>query len=341
MVTIRYKLTSNDLAEIERERQGGFPRQVLRILFGAAAGFMGFFLVWQATLFFAWNRPSANLTFIGFGLLLVWCGFEAPGLNWLVRQFSDPFAEREIRVYDGKVITLCKGKSWQFRWLPRRGFKETRKFFLLSALKSDGGVRIPKHAVTPEQEHSLREFVEAEPVAGSPIECSFFLTQGDLNEARVARHPWLGSKHGDIVSRLVLVMLAIFLPTMFWIIRNSSKPDLQQLTREPVITACLVPYELLLVWGATGYIGKKSLYSLHRERRMQINNLEIATTRGSRTRAHSWKCFLGYQETANLFVLRARFTIKFVIPKRALRSGDEERLRALLWNHLPDTLSSL
>lgn len=341
MVTIEYKLTSNDLAEIERERRGGFSRQVLRILFGAAAGFMGFFLVWQATLFFAWNRPFANLTFIGFGLLLVWCGFEAPGLNWLVRQFSDPFAEREIRVYDGKVITLCKGKSWQFRWLPRRGFNETRKFFLLSALnKSDGGVRIPKHAVTPEQERSLREFVEAEPLAGSPIEGSFFLTQDDLNEARGARHPWLGSKHG-VISRFALAMLAIFLPATFWIVRNSSEPDLQQLTRGPFIIACLVAYELLLVWGTIGYVGKESLYGLHQERRMQINNLEIATTRGSRTKVYKWKDFLCYQESANLFVLRAQFTMDFVIPKRALRSGDEERLRALLWNHLPDTLSSL
>ena len=26
------------------------------------------------------------------------------------------------------------------------------------------------------------------------------------------------------------------------------------------------------------------------------------------------------------------------IPKRALQAGDEERLRALLWNHLPDKL---
>ena len=268
MVTIRYSLTAKDLAEIEAERRGGFPRKVLRILFGAVAGFMGFILIWQAVFFFSWQRPFANLTFIGLGLLLLWCGFEVPGLNRILRQLSDPYAEREVHVYEGKVVTYCKGKSWEFRWFPRRGFKETGKFFVLSALRSDGAVRIPKRVVTPEQERNLREFVENETEAEIPVECCFQLTQEDVNERDAACHPWLNSRGGKIASRAGLATLAIVLPAVFWMMRNGSKPDFQQLSREPLIIAGFVAYELLLFWGATGYIGKQSLYGLNRERRV-------------------------------------------------------------------------
>src|SRR6201982_782025 len=196
MVTIRYRRTPNDLAEIEAELRGGFLQQVFRIMAGAFLGLIGLIFLWQSVLFFPWSRSLVNLGLVGLGLSFLWMGFEMPGMRWRSKRLGDPFAEWEVHVYEGKVATLSKGKSLQFRWLPQRGFKEKGNFFVLSAFKSGETLVIPKHSVTPEQEQCLRDLVQKDPVAGSAVECRFYLTQEDLNEAGAAAHPWLGSMYG-------------------------------------------------------------------------------------------------------------------------------------------------
>lgn len=342
MVTIRYSLKPNHLAELEAERRGGWPQRILRLVAGALFGFMGLVLVWQAVSLFPWNRPFANLIFIALGLLFLWIGFEMPGLNRLLQQLADPCAECEEHVYEGRVVTLCKGPVRQFRWLPKRGFNEKSKFFQLSSWRSGYKLMIPKDAVSREQEQDLRDIVEKEPASESPVEVSFFLTQEDLNEASAAAYPWLGSSYGRIMSRIACFLFALALPVVFWMV-NSGRipPDLVPLGRWPLIVAGFVAFELILLVGASGDIVTRIVNRLNAERRIRVDNSDISITRGTRTTTNKWERFLCYQETANLFVLRTRMTVEFVtIPKRGLQPGDEERLRTLLSNHLPDKLSA-
>ena len=222
-----------------------------------------------------------------------------------------------------------------------QGFKEKSKFFILSSFRTGCRLSIRKLSVTREQEQSLRELVQREPVGGSPIECSAFLTQEDLNEERAAAHPWLGSRHGRTFSRAFCAFCALAIPVLYWRTKIGRMfPDLQQLSGEPLIVVCVAAVELLYLLGASGDVGTKVLNRLDLERRFVLDDRQISITHGSRTIIHNWKRFLCYRETANLFVLRTLIAEFVSIPKRGLRRGDEEKLRILLSNHLPDKLSA-
>lgn len=161
MVAIKFSLTPADYEEIERERRVRLVRRIVRISFGSFAGFVGVYTIWQTIYVFPWKHPHGNLLIACMGLFCVWGGLEMPGLTLLLRRISDPYAECELQIDDGKITCLRNRKSSQFQWRPSRGFKESEKFFFVQSLRNEAKWTIPKRAVTPEQELNLRELVRA------------------------------------------------------------------------------------------------------------------------------------------------------------------------------------
>lgn len=193
MVTIRYRLTPEDLGELEAERRGGLAVRILRIPAGALVGGIGLVLVWQAIFFFPWNHWFGNLAPVGMGLVFLWVGTDLPRRKWLSLRFSHPFSESEVQIYEGKLVCSRGEKTQQFRWFPKRGFRENQNFFFLHAF--DTKLAIPKRVVTPDQEKRLRALAQQpsetqKPDRNEAVECSFFLTQDELNEASAARQNW-------------------------------------------------------------------------------------------------------------------------------------------------------
>jgi len=339
MVTIRYRLTPEDLAELDARRHGGICYRAFRIAVGAFIGVLGLTLAWPSFLipWHPWTHWFGNLAILGLGIFILWMGLDSPGLMWLSHRFSDPYAECEVRLYEGKVVCSRAGKTQQFRWFPKRGFRENEKFFLLRAL--DAKFAIPKRALTTAQDYELRALVQpANSESDSDtIECNFFLTHDELNEASVTPQGWfqrwLKTPYGRLTARAVCGLGAIgvlFLPGRL----GSSWA--QEFRTEPGVAAGIFGFELLWLFVAAGCPGLKSLNRLDLERRIRISELVVEVTRGARTSTYPWKRFLSYQETPNLFVLRTRIVVQFwTIPKRALRPRDDERLRSLLDRKLP------
>ncbi len=332
MVAIRYSLTREDLAELEAERRGGILRRSFRILAGSFCGLLGLFTIWQVNFFFPRHHGSGLIT--AMGVVCLWAGFECPGLAWLFGILSDPYAECELVVHPGKLAVSARGKTREFRWLPRRGFKESEKFFILNAFGSEGKWTIPKRVVTAEQESRLRHLVDGEPTGGPVIECGFFLTPKDLEEASSAEQPLLGSPYGRILLRIGAALSTLVLP---WIMWRLGKSWIDEFKHDPAVAVLLAGYELFMLWTATGCIGLKALRRLDLPRRIRISDLEVVSTRGEKTSRYKWKRFLYYRETENLFVLHTLLKVEFVtIPKRALQADDENGLRSLLSEKLPE-----
>ena len=334
MVTIRYRLTPEDLAELEEERRGGIGRRAFRITAGVFMGLVGVLNLRAALYIFPFNRWPLNLIHAGAGLLFLWAGFEFPGLSWLLRQFHNPHGECEIQIDEGKIVCSSKKRTRQFRWLPQRGFKESDKFFTLRA-SDNVRWRVPKRAVSVEQAHALRQLVEEMPTGTDIIECRFFLTQADLDEASAATQPWpwLATKNGRIVGRCICALFALVIPL---IPRYVGKSWPEMLRSEPAVAWCLIGFELFYLWAIAGCAGLKRLNRLDLERRMRISGLNIQVCRGDKISTYPWKRFSTYQETENLFILRAQVRVRCrLISKRALAPPDQERLRSLLNRKLP------
>jgi hypothetical protein len=341
MVTIRYNLTPEDYAALEADRWGGLVGRILRIPAGALIGGMGLILTWQAIFFFPWSHSARNLALAGMGLVFLWIGLGLPGSKWLSLKFSDPYAVCEVQVFEGKLVSFVGGKTQQFRWFPRRGFKENDKFFLLRAF--DANFAIPKRAVTPAQEKELRELVRPESVlpkadGGDAIECSFYLTQDEMNEASTPQgwfQRWLRTRYGRLCARAICGSGALWILWFLWFPLHSAKPW-AEFRNEPGVAAGLLAYALFMFFVAAGCPGLKSLNRLDLQRRIRLSNLAVEIARGTKTSIYPWKRFFSYHETQNLFLLRTQITVRFwTIPKRALRSGDEEKLRALLDRKMP------
>ena len=296
-------------------------------------GLVGVLNLRAALYIFPFNRWPLNLIHAGVGLLFLWAGFEFPGLSWLLRQFHNPHGECEIQVDEGKIVCSGKKKTRQFRWLPQRGFKESNKFFTLFA-SDNARFAIPKRAVSAEQEHALRRFVETMPTGADIIECRFFLTQADLDEASAATQPWpwLATKNGRIVGRFICALFALVIPL---IPRYFGKSWPEVLRSDPAAWI-LIGCELFLLWAITGCAGLKRFNRLDLERRMRISGLDIQVCRGDKISTYPWKRFFTYQETENLFIVRKPTRIQcWLIPKRAVALLDQERLRSLLNRKLP------
>jgi hypothetical protein len=344
MVTIRYSLTPEDLAELEAARRGGLLSRILRIPAAVFIGLIGLAMAWPAIFVFPWHPWDhwfGNLAIAGVGFFMLWGGLDMPGLRWLFDRLSDPRAESELQIYEGKIVCSCRGRTHQFRWFPQRGFREKGKFFFVRAL--DTNFAIPKRAVTPEQERKLRELVQPvavppESVRGEAIECSFFLTQDELNEALAARHRsflqrWLSTRYGRLFGRAICGLSALGvlgLPVLM------GKSWAEEFRNEPGVAVGLVGFGLFWLWTAAGCPGSKALNRLDLPRRIRISDRQVDVTRGTKTSTYRWKRFFSYQETQNLFLLRTQIVVQFwMIPKRALQPGDEEHLRTLLDRKLP------
>jgi len=338
MVTIRYNLTPEDFAAFELERRGGLGRRILRIAAGVFLGVVGLIFVWQAFFSFPWNQWSGKLAIAALGLFFLWIGFELPGVSWLLRRFSNPYAECEIQVFDGKIVCSERGRTEQFRWLPRRGFKENGKYFFLRAFGSEASWTIPKRAVAPEQERDLRDLVEEKPERGDAVECRFFLTQDELNEASAAfrrgivQH-WLMTKSGKVIGRAICGLGAMWL---LWLPGHIGRSWVEEFRTDPGANTFLLGLVLLTLFAAAGCPGLMALNRLDLQRRIRISDRDVEETRGAKTSIHKWKRFFYYHETQNLFVLRRLIVVLILtIPKRSLQPGDEEKLRALLDRKLP------
>jgi hypothetical protein len=344
MITIRYSLTPEDLAELEAERRGGLFLRILRIPTGALIGLAGLFLTLQAIFFFPWNHWIGNLLIAALGIFLLWMGLDYPGLKWLSRRFFHPRDERELQIYEGGIVCSSRGKTQYLRRLPHRGFRENGKFLFLRA--SDAEFAIPKHAVTPEQEKKLRELVQQEAARTAPqestrgdaIECSFFLAQDELNEASALCHRsfierWLSTKYGRVFGRAFCGFgaLAVFGLPVFM-----GKSWTEEFRNEPGVAVGLVGLGLFYLFAAAGCPGLRAQNHLDLERRIRISGAAVEVTRGTKTLAYKWKRFFSYHETPTLFVLRTQFVVRFwTVPKRSLQPGDEGKLRALLDRKLP------
>ena len=344
MITIRYSLTPEDLAELEAERRGGPFLRILRIPTGALIGLTGLFLTSQAVFFFPWNHWIGNPLIAALGIFLLWMGLEYPGLRWLSRRFFDPSAESELQIYEGGIVCSSRGKTQYLRQLPKRGFRENARFFFVRA--SDVILAIPKHAVTPEQEKQLRELVQPEAVRPAPqsstrgdaIECSFFLTQDELNEASASRHRsflerWINTKYGRAFGRAFCGFSAL---AVFGLPAFIGKSWAQEFRNEPGLTVGLAGFGLFYLFAAAGCPGLKALNRLDLQRRIRICDAGVEVTRGTKTSTYQWKRFFSYHETPTLFVLRTQVLVRFwTVPKRSLQTGDEEKLRAILDHKLP------
>jgi hypothetical protein len=336
MVTISYSLTPEDLAELEAGRRGGFLFRILRIPVSALVGFIGLFIAWSAIFLFPWNTWDHrfwNPVIAVLGLFLLWVGLDWPGLTWLLNRFSDPYAPQELCIYEGKIVSSRGRKIREFRWYPKRGFKESQKFLFLRSSDNYAKWAIPKRTVSVDQEQQLRGLVERELVGGDIVECRFFLTQEELNEVSCHLHPWLGSKYGNLVTRAVGGAEALFIPLVPKLIGSSWAREFRT---EPMVAAGLIGFGLFLLWAVSGCPGSKALNRLDLERRITISDPEVEVTRGTKTSHYGWHRFVSYLESPNLFVLRTRSTAQFwTIPKRALSPAEQESLRALLDRNLP------
>jgi len=349
MVTIRYSLSREDIAELEAVRRGGLLSRILRIPAAAFIGLIGLAMAWPAIFVFPWhpwNHWFGNLAIASVGFFVLWIGLDMPGLKWLSERLSDPCTESEVQLYEGKIVCSCRGKTRQFRWFPRRGFREKGKFFFVRAF--DAEFAIPKHAVTQDQERRLRELVQREIVqlktvqqdraCADAIECSFFLTQDELNEASAARQRsflerWLSTRRGRRFGQALCGLGALLL---LWLPAHFGKSWAEEFRTEPGATAFLMGVVLLGLFVAAGSPGLKALNHLDLQRRIRISDQFVEETRGARTSTHPWKRFFSYHETPNLFVLHTQIVVQILtIPKRALLPGCEEKLRALLDRKLP------
>jgi YcxB-like protein len=265
--------------------------------------------------------------------VLLWIGLEMPGLAQLFRLFADPHAELEVSVYEGKVVCSRRGNRQQFRWLPRRGFRENGKFFFLRALGSEEKLAIPKRVITPELEKSLRELVEHEPVRGEVVECRFFLTRDEIDKAATLLHPWANSRYGKLLSRGMCGLSALAVP---WIPGLLGKSWREVFATQPGVALAAIGLGLFWAWAAVGCPGMKALNRLDLERRIVVSDLGVEVTCGRRTFTYDWPRLFCYREAPGLFVVRTRFARFWTIPRRALQPGDGERLRSLLAKRLPD-----
>jgi len=334
MVKISYSLTPEDLDCLEAERRGGVPRRALRIVFGVLLGSMGLITVWQALLFFPWNRPFGNFMIAVMGVVFLWIGLGSPGAKWISRRMFDPFAASEVQVLEGKLVYSCGGKRKEFRWLPKRGFSESDMFFFLRTFHSEIKLTIPKRALTVEQERSLRELAtrESAPSGGDEIDCRFVLRQKELDESSAAGRSLLGSKYGKIVQRIACGLGAVLVALVPRIIGKSWP---QEFRTEPGLAACAIGVALFYIWAATGCFGLQNLSRMDRERRITISDAGVSVSYGAKMKTYNWMRFAAYQETQNLFLLRTQSVEYWTIPKRALAAWDLERLRAVLDRRLP------
>jgi len=344
MVTIRYRLTPEDLAELEAERRGGLLFRILKIPAAALIGLIGLAMAWPAIFIFPWHPWDhwfGNLAIAGVGFFILWMGLEMPGLKRLSARFFDPCAESEVQLYEGKILSRCRGRSQQLRWFPSRGFKESERFFFLRA--RDAEFAIPKHAVTPDQQKDLRELVQSEQAQtesdqGDSVECNFFLTQEELIEPSAASHRgflqrWLNTKYGKIAGRVLCGLEALLL---LWLPGHFGKSWVEEFRAEPGATAFLMGLVLLSLFVAAGAPGLKALNRLDLQRRIRISGRDVEIIRGARTAVWKWKRFVSYQETQNLFILRTQIVVRvWTIPKRSLQPGDQEKLRSILDRKLP------
>ncbi len=337
MVRIRYRLTAEDFAELEAVRRGGPIKRILRILAGSFLGLLGLALVWQACFFWSRHLWPANLTVASMGLVLLWVGIDAPGLTWLLHRLSDPHAQREIDVYEGKLAWSSGNRSHESAWIPERGFQENARFFFLQAFGSDARLAVPKRALDSDQERSLRAFVQQPSADSHPVECRFFLTQEELDEASASQgrvHRWLNTKYGRVSARVICGLAVL---ALIWLPRYLGESWSEEFRAEPGVTAGLAGFGLLWFWCAMGCVGLKKLNRLDLERRIKVSDLAVEVTRGSKTSTYKWKRFFSFQETPNLLILRQRTMVQcWIIPKSALSPGEQERLRSLLNRKLPN-----
>ena len=214
MLTVSYRLTPEDLAELDREARGGWFRRILGTPARGFLGGLGLLAVWQAFFLFPREHWFGNLAIAVCGTVFVWIALDFPGLRWFFHRLADPTAAQQVSFLDGKLIHSSGGKTQQLRWFPERGFKENEKFFFLRTPEG-GGLDIPKRAFSPNQQRAFREWLERKPVSGDSIDCRFVLTETGLAEATVARHPRIGTKTGKLLVRAACagcVLLVLWLP---------------------------------------------------------------------------------------------------------------------------------
>jgi hypothetical protein len=333
MLTVSYSLTPEDLAELGSEARGGWFRRILGAPVRGLLGGLGLVVIWQAFFFFPKEHWFGNLAIACFGNFLLWMALDWPGLRWANRRFSDPPVANQVSFLDGKLVYSSRGKTQQLRWSPERGFKESEKFFLLRT-PENGRLAIPKRAFSPVQERAFRELLRHEPVCGDSIDCRFVLTQEELAEATVARHPRIGTKTGKLLVRAGCVLLILWLPA------HVGTSWRQIFRNEPAFAAWLLLIGASNLWSAMGSPGLNALNRLDQERQVRLNNQVVEVTLSARTSTYTWRQFSSYQETQNFFLFspqRIRFSM---IPKKALPPQDAERLRALLESKLPQTSGS-
>lgn len=171
MITIRYSLTPEDYAELERERRGGIRKRIARVGFGSFAGFCGVFTIWQIFVLPWKNHPFGTVLIVFSGLVCIWGGLEFPGMMTLLRLFYDPYAKHELQIDDAHIVEIRDGKPVQFRWRPSRGLKENDRFhflqaypendrsFFLQTYRDKTKFTIPKRSLTCDQEAMLRDLV--------------------------------------------------------------------------------------------------------------------------------------------------------------------------------------
>lgn len=100
---------------------------------------VGVFTLWQSHLPPLESSIRKSVVYLR-GPHLSMEGLKMPGLTQFLRWLSDPYTQRELRIDDSSITSLCGGKSQQFRWRPARGFDENEKFSFPRALKDEASL---------------------------------------------------------------------------------------------------------------------------------------------------------------------------------------------------------
>jgi hypothetical protein len=331
MLTVRYRLTPEDLAEPDREARGGWFRRILETPARGFLGGLGLMVVWQAFFLFPREHWFGNLAIAVCGALFVWIALDFPGLRWFFHRLADPTAAQQLSFLDGKLIHSSGGKTQQLRWFPERGFKENEKFFFLRTPEG-GGLDIPKRAFSPDQQRAFRELLQRKPVSDDAIDCHFALTETGLAEATVARHPRIGTKTGKLLVRAACAGCVLLI---LWLPAHLGTSWRQLFRNEPAFGAGLLLIGACNLWSAAGSPGWNAMNRLDQERRVRLSNRDVEVTLSGRTSTYTWRRFSSYQETPNFFLFSPQRILFSMIPKKALRPHEEEKLRALLESKLP------
>lgn len=167
------------------------------------------------------------------------------------------------------------------------------------------------------------------------IDFSFFLTPEEFDEGVKTLHTVTlkpAKKTAMRIANGVLALVLLYFPRL----HGQTWMELYQ--SSPGFTMFLGALLLVDLWNALGQPGvgmlNRMVNRLDWERHVYLNDEGVAVEWGSRKFRYRWQDLSFFQETPQLFILKAGGTQFWTMPKRAMPAGGVE-LRAILMQKIP------